>query len=69
MDEPIRLSDEERAWRDRWIADVLRRYPPIQRMEELYGPEDGAGDPEDVDAFLESRAAMGRAERTLAELD
>lgn len=43
--------------RDSLVAEILRTHPPIQRLEEIMGPEptgDAAGE---VDAFLRARSA------------
>jgi len=41
--------------RDRLTAEILARYPPVQHLEELFGPEPEGGESAEVDAFLEAR--------------
>jgi hypothetical protein len=42
--------------RDRLVAELLEKFPPIQRLEELMGPEPAPEEAEEVDAFLRARA-------------
>jgi hypothetical protein len=42
--------------RDRLVARLLREYPPIQRLEEIMGPEPTPEDAGEVDAFLQARS-------------
>jgi hypothetical protein len=49
--EPMRADE-----RDRLVAELLRKYPPIRRLEELMGPEPTPEDTDEVEAFLRARA-------------
>jgi hypothetical protein len=41
--------------RDALIAEILQRYPPIQLLEEVMGPEPADSSTDDVDALMEAR--------------
>jgi hypothetical protein len=42
--------------RDRLVAELLQKYPPIRRLEQLMGPEPTADEADEVDAFLQARS-------------
>jgi hypothetical protein len=42
--------------RDRLVAELLQKYPPIRRLEQLLGPEPTADEADEVDAFLQARS-------------
>ena len=42
--------------RDRLVAGLLQKYPPIRRLEQIMGPEPLAEEAGEVDAFLEARS-------------
>jgi len=42
--------------RDRLMAEILRDYPPIRRLEQLMGPEPAPDEAGEVDAFLQARS-------------
>jgi hypothetical protein len=42
--------------RDRLVAELLQKYPPIRRLEQIMGPEPLPEEAGEVDAFLEARS-------------
>jgi hypothetical protein len=42
--------------RDRFVAELLRKYPPILQLEEMMGPEPTPAEAGEVDAFLRARS-------------
>jgi hypothetical protein len=42
--------------RDRLVSAILRKHPPIRRLEEILGPEPAPEEAGEVDAFLRARA-------------
>jgi hypothetical protein len=47
--------------RDRLLAQLLQDHPPIQRLEEIVGPEPMPEDRDEVDAFLQARSRWQQA--------
>jgi hypothetical protein len=48
-----RMEPDER---ERLVVTILERYPPIDRLEEVMGPEPGDEGSEEVEAFLAARS-------------
>ena len=46
--------------RDRLVAEILHRFPPVSRLEDLMGPEPPDDEVGEVDTFLRARAAWRR---------
>jgi hypothetical protein len=42
--------------RDRLVAELLQKYPPIRQLEQLMGPEPTPGEAGEVEAFLRARS-------------
>lgn len=42
--------------REKWVAELLRDYPPVRHLEELMGPEPAPEETGEVDAFLQARS-------------
>jgi hypothetical protein len=48
-----RISTDER---DRLVAELLQKYPPIGRLEQLMGPEPTADEADEMEVFLRARS-------------
>jgi hypothetical protein len=54
---PVAVRERTEAHkRQKLLADLLKKYPPIDRLEDLMGPEPPAEEDDEVDAFLRARA-------------
>jgi hypothetical protein len=48
-----RVTTDER---DRLVAELLQKYPPIGQLEQLMGPEPTADEADEVEVFLRARS-------------
>jgi hypothetical protein len=51
----VPAPETELEKRERLVAELLAKYPPVQRLEEIMGPEPTPDEADEVDAFLQLR--------------